>query len=373
MVEEIADGVTSIELVCSLCSKFEEEVFRQLEVCPGCGADLLARVNIKKDIPRKQDLESVAHPIEAEYANTKVNRADSVPIVEIDAHELLHYARLRAEIAKTIESFFDRHEDSMVIGFLTGSVGLSVTARRLIGERGVGRFRFTQGLAHGTAATAAYHKLLDEVTGKGFHHILILDEIISGGQMRTNLYATRGWVKSNDKNKIEVTVLGIHEGSEKSGHKVLRETVQPPPKDKPDWGFDIEWKVLAAPKLLEKDKPGAPFRGIIRKVGRGEYEIHRVWKGPVLIKCKNWMLGGESKEISDSAGSLDQIFGYVIEQIIGAETCKDFLWPERIKRASCDECKSLLNAARFAYGTLSVVRSEDYNDKSIYISNLEYK
>lgn len=353
MVEKIADGLTSIELVCSFCSKFEEEVFRYLKVCPGpgCGADLLERLNIKKVIPWKQDLESVAHPIESEYADTEVSRADSLQIVEIDAHELLHYARLRAEIAKAIESFFDRYEDSVVIGFLTGSVGLSVTARRLLGERGVGRFRFTQGLAHGPDATAAYHKLLDEITGTGCYHILILDEMISGGQMRKNLDATRKWVKSNEKNKIEVTAMGIHEGSEESGYKVLKGTVQPPPKNKPDWGFDIHWELLAAPKLLEKDKPGAPFRGVIRKVGSGEYAIHRVWKGPVQIKCKNWMLGGERKDISDSAGSLDQIFGYVIEQIIGAETCKDFLWPERIKRASCDECKSLLNAARFAYGT----------------------
>lgn len=346
MVEEIADGVTSIELVCSLCSKFEEEVFRHLKVCPGCGSDLLARLSIKKKIPWEQDMESVAHPIDAEYADTEISRADSLQIVEIDAHELLHYARLRAEIAKTIERFFDRYEDAVVIGFLTGSVGLSVTARRLLGEHGVGRFRFTQGLAHSSDATSAYHKLLDEVTGKGCHHILILDEIINGGQMRTNLEATRRWLKSNEKNKIEVTVLGIHEGTEKKGNEVLNKTVQPPPKGKTDWGFNIEWKVLAAPKLLEKDKPGAPFRGIIRKVGSGEYEINRVWKGPVHIKCKNWMLGGESREITDSAGSLDQIFGYVIMQIIGAETCKDFLWPETIKKASCDECKGLLCSAR---------------------------
>lgn len=41
--------------------------------------------------------------------------------------------------------------------------------------------------------------------------------------MRSNLLATRSWVKSNGRNKIEVTVLGIHEGSEKSGDKSLLE------------------------------------------------------------------------------------------------------------------------------------------------------
>lgn len=85
--------------------------------------------------PNRQGIRRIdeTNPAAVGYRDIEVVKTEEV--VVLDQHELLDYARLRAEVAHAVKLAFDVADNRALIGFLTGSLGPTVEARLIVGPK----------------------------------------------------------------------------------------------------------------------------------------------------------------------------------------------------------------------------------------------
>lgn len=283
------------------------------------------------------------HKIEESYSLTQIVRSP-VKLSVIDAHDLLNYALMRAKVAKIISDIISHDEKSFLIGFLTGSYGLCVNAVLLLNDKISDRYKYVMGLRHHLRLSTSekeYHDILNSYFYKGYNHIILVDEMISGTQLRTALKSAEKWALGK-ANSIQVTLIGVHEGSQIQADEICKKVIA----NKSSWPFKINTNILSVPKLLEKDKSGLYFRAI-KLESLGEYKFERAWNGPIQIKCSN---AGASGGVAYSSGSADQVFGFLIRSIVDQnKSPSPYVWPETIVNNTCDTCKELFKLSRKTY------------------------
>lgn len=339
---------------CPYCLQYDEILFRKLQNCPRCGANLLNRITEHNSGLNETQVDDAVfvHQVESKYDEATISR--HMDPLRINAHDLLDYARLRGEIARYIETIYSKNDTVSIIGFMTGSYALCNNARLLLGEKGVGRFILVRGLSHAgnkEATQIEYHEKLYKLYDSGIKHYIIIDEMISGGQLRSALKSLQELIKLSNMDAIKVSLIGVHEGDILEAERIMNDVVIKPPR-KSKWKFEIVDKIaLSGNKLFEKDKEGDPFRAVITDV-TGDYRIMRDWPGSIDIYCDNLLRGGANGGVCYSASSLDQVMGIIIDWILDQTKCPGSnIWPETILKAECSECRSLLNTARSTYGT----------------------
>jgi len=263
--------------------------------------------------------------------------------VSLDSHELLDYARMRAEVAVFIRELIQVHTNFGLIGFLTGSVGPLVTARLLLEPTIAGKIRYVNGLSQpqfGVAKTEAerdYHENLDDLYQHfGVRHFVLVDEIKSGGQMNANLISTKLWLDRREIQDATFSVLGVRGGApqpeDKTAETIVRRYQSIPIHST---------KTFRAKRLLEMDEEGLRFKAVKRGDALGEYDFVRLvaTKGLIVRCAAGGPVGG------GGVPSLDAGFNGLMADILEKRR-PECVWPETILTGGCDECRKLLAAAR---------------------------
>ena len=305
-----------------------------------------------------------AYDEEKYYTTTPVTAVEGA--IRVDAHKLLDYARARMQVAILIASDFRKQPQIGVIGFLTGSIGLLATARELLEPLHPGRFNFVMGLGHakgGDAAEVELHAVLDNLRRKGIRRIVLVDEVKSGGQIRSDLEASLRWVRARGAADIEISAIGVSGAPPKDKERpptVAEVVAQLEPTQ-----HIVDPRTVITSSLLEMDTPGLHFRGVKRTAHVGEYDFQRDQPEKGLqIVCP---AGGPCGDAG--VRSLDTAFAGTVNRILGlsnpaqaaqplkvSEEPDDeddeplppaLTWPDTID-LSCQTCRSLLAAARSA-------------------------
>lgn len=289
-----------------------------------------------------------SYPIEDAYATAQVT---NTRMKILDAHVFLDYCRLRAEVARLIESLFCHHDACALLGFLTGSLGPTIDARELVGALSPNAIRFASDLKGwappGSTPISEFQLTMDNMWGIGFRHFILADEYVGGGSINRALDRSYLWMKQRNHSNISFSVVAFaHKSSRVSQADLNSKVASFRAKGMP---ICIA-RVLTCEKLLEMDKKGKIFNPVHKANGiPGQYVFKRS-QAELLIKRP---AGGASG--GGGAISADQIFNILIARAIGRKPAlkgpfgKNTNWPESIKNSTCDECKSLLKLARKAW------------------------
>ena len=332
-------------LACPYCDKYDRKTFLKLKVCPKCGSDLAARVSERERAPAfRRDEAFVAHRSEVEYAHTAVVQRDEP--VEHDASQLLDYAIGLLDLTRlALEASADAA--ALVLGFLTGSASLSWLLRRRYGRRLESRVRFAPGLRT-PRATTDLEAILDSAYASGRSHVVVIDEVVSGSQMRTNLAAIDAWAVSRGyDDHLKVDLLGVREaGSELSDDEVRIRILRDSKKHK----FSLKGvsaSFVTVPKLLAMDSEGRPLKGVWGG-GGVPYAADRIWPGGYRVRCRNRIAfeGCADLDVAWSDASLDQVFGELVWRICGFSPENERVWPGTVLRRGCADCRERLIRAR---------------------------
>ena len=301
-----------------------------------------------------------AYPAEWFYSTTPLTAKHLQ--VELDAHDLLDYARARMEVANGLEADFEEEPSTGVIGFLTGSIGILATARELLEPSYRGRFRFVPGLTHFGLkledSEQVFHSVLKDLCSCGVHRIVLVDEIKSGTQLKTELRSALRWVHSSGAEDLQISVIGVH--GMPTGGKQSPPTACQIVEVIGASSCIINPRTIATRTLLEMDREGLRFRGVMRTQYAGGYDFYREQpSGGLLVRCPS---GGAHGGVGVT--SLDTAFGGLVRRILrpsmitaaepfdaGDEPSAVSIeplesWPDLVFHASCEECRRLLRAAR---------------------------
>ena len=282
---------------------------------------------------------------EKNYSKTRKQVTER--LVEVDAHVFLHYCRLRGEVAQAIRSEIQQHPALAVIGFLTGSVGLLASARPYIERANGARLAYSRGLSHTApglkkaVTECEFFRVLNEVVHAGIQNIVLVDEIVSGGQMRSGLKSLATWQKSQPSTALGVSVIGCHDNGITSGGQKLIVDL----RDASKWsGITLcGASIFHATRLLEKDNAGLAFRSTKKGDVPGTYDFERELPAGFASVCP--CSGGFSMIVS--ASSLDQSFGNHVAAVLGqSRGCLYKHITQQVQNSGCETCRLLLAAAR---------------------------
>ncbi|MBX3233534.1 MAG: hypothetical protein KIT84_11060 [Labilithrix sp.] len=329
----------------------DPKVAQNLQICPKCDRDLLeVRPTPPPAVRRVESFD--AHPIEADYSAAPVEKTDEP--IEHDAHDVLNYAIALVKVVRSVERFTEpTRERSAVLGFMTGSEGLDWVLRRRLGHLFEKRIVHGRGLSHKTGnhnPDAELRGILDAFKAQSVERLAVIDEVVSGGQLRTALLRILKWHKSVGAPSFALHLVGVTEKAPGNaaearawfGEKVLRGDENSLPSS-----LALTFDIVRAARLLAMDKEGQPLKDAAQAKD-GTYEVRRIWPGGYRIRCPNRLSvqGGASLEVMYSAASLDQLFGTVIYAVLGFGFVRKETWPETINSAGCMECSALLAEAR---------------------------
>jgi len=282
---------------------------------------------------------------EGKYSQTQKQVTDRA--MQIDTHAFLEYCRLRGQVAQAIRCEIKTEPALAVIGFLTGSVGLLSSARPYIESVPGARLAYVRGLSHTgvgekkDVTESEFFLVLEESVKSGIRRIVLVDEIVSGGQMRSALKSTARWQKAHPDSALTVSVIGCYDdGIKPSGSELVEEL-----RSCARWG-DLTLgttHTFCAPLLLEKDGEGLAFRSVKRGPEPGCYDFERERPASLSIVCP----GSGEPIVTPSASSVDQVFGNHVAAVLGQ--IQGTLYShvtQRITSGRCETCQSLLTIAR---------------------------
>lgn len=282
---------------------------------------------------------------EAKYSKTSKEETNRVD--EVDAHVFLEYCRLRGQVAQMIRSELQAHSALGVIGFLTGSVGLLASARPYVEQVRTARLAYVRGRSHtGPGETkdvtvGEYLTLLDDLTKTGMRRIVLVDEIVGGGQMSGGLNSTAEWQKKNHSTTLTVSVVGCYDDEVTADGKELIGEL-----DATTCWEGISLGVVQtfhAPRLLEKDKAGLAYRATKKGTEPGTYEFKRENPAGFAIVCPC----GGGVSLAVSASSLDMTFSNDVAAVLGQSRGPLYAHITNLVNGSgCATCKTLLATAR---------------------------
>ncbi|MCO6435480.1 MAG: hypothetical protein J5J06_00140 [Phycisphaerae bacterium] len=271
----------------------------------------------------------------------------AAPLV-LNAHELLDYARMIAEIANYVRGRM-QSTNAGLVGFPTGSVALGLECSIAID---IGpKVRFIRDLKHSPKGESKKDRepqlfnLLDELRAVGVDEYLILDEVVSGSSFAGTVDSVATWAGRNDLKNLHVTLLGASQLGTDECERVLKKRTR---RRKAD--LQLKIRAFTCNTLLAFDELGEATAGIARHKDSTGYGWSRIsgllnsGESALRIECPN---GGPTVPWPSSS-DLASSFASVIKHILDGGS-KEFsnAWPETIKKdTGCSECKALLDAAR---------------------------
>jgi hypothetical protein len=340
--------------LCPYCSgdkPMDPKLARALGTCPKCDRDLL-QANLPPPAAVRRVESFDAHAIEADYSATPVEKTDEP--IEHDAHEVLKYAIALVKVVQSVERFTEPDRTrSAILGFMTGSEGLDWVIRRRLGHLFENRIVHVRGLSHKRGnhnPDAELRAALDEFRVRRVERIAVVDEVVSGTQLRTAFLRIRDWHASVGAPRLALHLVGVAErapeGEEGAREwfalNVLRGDQHALPET-----LTLTFDIVRTVRLLAMDHNGQPLKDAAR-ANDGSYEARRIWPGGYKIHCPNRLTvaGGASLDVVYSAASLDQLFGVLLYAVFGFGYVREHRWPETINSAGCTECRVLLAEAR---------------------------
>jgi len=224
-----------------------------------------------------------AHPLEEEAVDGVFVVAGDQALVH-DAWELLDYVEgqllaMREVVRCASSSGWARVG---LLGFMTGSWDLMWLMRELIGHNLPKRAKLTRGLAHkqdksDMTADREFFGHLDAYQSLGVSDLILIDEVVSGSQVRTALARLAVWAAEAKGEKLTVHVLGLTEADQEERRELQKSILK-----------GHEWAdlhLIPVPALLAKDKAGGMIKPI-RNVGT-RYVPYRSWPGVHEVWCRN--------------------------------------------------------------------------------------
>lgn len=330
-------------LSCPYCEGFNREVFRELGVCPRCGTDLLARAEARRHSVLRRDEAFIAHPTELDYATTPVDRRHAP--VEHDAKDLLDYAAGLLEVTRVTVAAASE-ASAMVVGFLTGSADLAWLVRRRYPVAFEGRVHFVPGLRTADGESKL-NEILDRAWELGRTTIVVIDEVVSGGQMRTNLSTIDRWAATRGiSDKLRVKLVGMRSVEGPSDDEMRARILRQGRRSRLTLR-EVEVELTTVRRLLAKDTQGRPLKGVWGG-GSGKYKADRIWPGGYRVRCRNRLTreGCAELDVVWSAASLDQVFGDLIWKMCGFVKDCSHTWPGSILGHGCTDCREGLARVR---------------------------
>jgi len=314
----------------------------------------------------------VAHPYELEYSLTPAELVDD-PLVH-KSWDFLDYARGLIEIAATIREWIGpKYEDCFGLGFLRGSADLAWVLRRLYPVETTDRFNLTAGLSDGGTGQGKKElaAALRNALASGMTRLYVIDEAVSGTQLRTDVKAIEDWCQEMGLLvRLPVLVVGLRSRVRSKDEREIRRMVRTAFRRnrKPTTAVDVRLPIVDT--LLALDDNGRYLKGVGKKrAGQVRfYTAARFFPGRYRVLCPNLLTAGgcASLDVRDSAGSLDQIFGNAIWEAYGLTSAGSHRWPESIMRFGCPECRQRLKALRaFASNIPQPAKGDDQEAKNL--------
>ncbi len=280
------------------------------------------------------------------------------PIV-FDSHALLDYARMLAEISAFICK--ERSDNqSWLIGFRTGSTALAFDALLSLGEDAA---TFMRDPKHGEPGEAKnpneLHSELDELYAQGVRSVIVLDEIVGGGSVRSAAKEVAQWCGIRECGDARFVLAGASQLSPDDCARELNAACRK--ARNVDSNISISYESFCCRTLLSIDKRYMAIKMDRRQKEQGSYvpnpvsgtvenPIHAAgshFDTPAIqIRCHGGGPSGDWPSASDVSGSFASIVKHILD---GGGDEFDSVWPETILRQKlCQECLRLLNAARKA-------------------------
>lgn len=158
-----------------------------------------------------------------------------------------------------------------------------------------------------------YHRVLDFLWADGARHFVMVDEVVGGTQIVTDLQSTGRWLERRHISGASLTVFCVQGAdSDVEASKLERKCRRALSDVSKRAEIDLV-RSIRAERLLEKDRPGLLFRAYEFDHPTATYRICREQPKELWYKCP-------TTEVLDSLGSLtsaDGTFGGIIRRIIG--------------------------------------------------------
>lgn len=333
---------------CIYCQDIEPEVGDVLKRCPQCKRDLIE----PEETPEDVSVDGLhAHPTEAQYARAALQDVQADEPLVLDAHEVIDYAHSLVAVA---QYYLDVVEVSpaktALLGFMTGSSDLLTITRRLLGDLLMDRIAFVPGLKHkshkaDTGPKDSFERQLNDWIADGVETIVIVDELVSGGQLRQMLRALADWSGPRiESAQVEVHVVGLCTSSEASAPESLfEEKVLRGNKDVKRVRCSLKHKAIGSP-LLAKDTTGKPIKDTWNE-GVADYVPWRELRWNLRVECPrpgSHAFGkAPSRPVIDvcPTGSAGSVFGALIMDLAGLQPGH---WASIVKQDGCPECRGAL-------------------------------
>jgi hypothetical protein len=189
---------------------------------------------------------------------------------------------------------------------------------------------------------------LDSWLAGGLRQLVVVDEFVSGSQLRTAFLRISSWHERKAPFALNVLLIGVREALEPAdANYEFREKVYLTNPTSTAAGLNFSHKLIEVPKLYAMDNQGRAFKSV-RKNREGEYEPNRVWTGGYKTTCPKRLTigGGAEASVLWTAGSLDSIFAELVYAVCGFGFTQPNQWPETIQNYKCEVCRARLSEAR---------------------------
>jgi hypothetical protein len=269
-------------------------------------------------------------------------------ILNHDALALLSYVRGQIESIQRLVAFAENppcsNEDQLwkhvaVHGFLTGSIDLLWLLREHIGHKLPKRIRLTRGFSHKVSKKdkgpqQEFYSALNEYKTCGVSRIVLIDEVVSGGQVCAALKSFAKWREANKAEHWRVLVLGLTEEARPEVRARLTNEIR---QDR-NWA---EVQLVHVPELLGKDENGIPIKPVMSIETR--YVPYRYWGGGYQVRCKNTLTDCSYRLAA--ADHTRSAYASTVRAICKGNSMRPAVcWPDKC----CAECTEVISWIRAA-------------------------
>ena len=326
-----------------------------LKRCPQCDRNLIAPGQAHEN----DDVDGLhAHPSEAQYACSALQDVQADRPLVFDAHEVIDYARSLVEVAKYyLDVVQVSPATTALLGFMTGSSDLLIITRRLLGDILKDRVAFVTGLKHKSNKADVgpkdhFEQQLNDWIADGVRTIVIVDELVGGGQLRQMLGALADWSSPRTESaRVEVHVVGLCNSPDTTTPaSVLDEKVLRGNKDVARIRCPLTFKAIGSP-LLAKDTAGKPIKDTWNQ-GVADYVPWRELRWNLRVECPRQasLTGGNepSRPVIEvrPTGPAGSVFGAIIMDLAGLQQGH---WGSMVQRDGCPECRGRLLQMRASF------------------------
>jgi hypothetical protein len=337
--------------MCPRCYRLSATACEARRVCEFCGADLAARSErMSKNVVRRSS-DYTAHPIEECFTSSLF--VCGTRELTHDAATLLQYVRGLVTIAREVVDFGALPNSAdpaaglqriAVHGFLTGSLDLLWLMRERIGSFLPGRVGLSRGFAHKKARaddepTRELNDALLKYKSLGADRLVIVDEVVGGGQLSADLNAVEAWIRNNGGFEGGVLALGVTALRSKKLEKARTML-----STNHQWA-DIH--LIRVPELIAQDDKGIPIKPVMSISTK--YVPYRFWSGSYHVRCSRTLDGCSYR--SSVASSTGSSYASTVRAICKSNPNRPgYCWPEKC----CSNCAVEIEIIRREYADMPV-------------------